>query len=232
MTKDKIIFIKKSLQIIIIILPLLFLILIAATKHPEPWHYFLKEISPLSWLQSLMLYSIAVISLIIISFNYIRANYRNIWLWLLWACAFFYLMLDERFAIHERFRDIIFAPLKIKLPVFFWTENGDFILLLLFCLSCIYLCIFIKSISINYKQKYLLLTAFCFSAFAIALDSYPFQKISLLLLCKAQMLEELFETLALSFFLIFCIEYFVSILISEIDTLKAKYLPEYFSNAP
>ena len=121
-------------------------------------------------------------------------------LWSTFSIGFLYLTLDERFAIHERIRDNLLAPMRIKLPLFFWTRYGDFILLV-FLVAGLAFSFKMVNILKHRKISYILfVTGLLFAAAAVLLDSFEFTGYSLEVQRWEQFLEEILEIISMLFF--------------------------------
>ncbi len=117
------------------------------------------------------------------------------------AAAFFYLTLDERFAIHERIRDKFLAPEDIKLSLFFWTSPGDFILLIFLVAGLIMSPFFIKLFKKRKSSLICFITAIVFSALAVLIDSIEVKSMAMDIQRAEQFIEEILETTGMIFFL-------------------------------
>ncbi|MFC4778821.1 hypothetical protein ACFO9Q_18655 [Paenibacillus sp. GCM10023252] len=119
-----------------------FTCLLIAVKLPRYWEYIASEQTPMTWLQSLMWFGCTVLAMLCLMMAYVRDGFhREAAMWLMLSCGFTFLMLDERFAIHERIRDRYLKPTGFRLLP--WMEAGDYIVLLyavaaLFCTVLIY----------------------------------------------------------------------------------------------
>lgn len=190
------------------ILPIGFVCFLAIVKMPNFWVYFIAEQSPLAWLHSLMLYTVALFSFIIFwqQTNTPQQSTSNFWIVL--GLGFLALSFDERFALHERIRDDFLAPRDIKLMLFPWTNPGDFLLLLALLSAVAIIFIYRKAAWIELTSlkrpytKYFRLAAF-FAATSVLLDSIPFEHISINTLYVMQVAEEIFETLCFSCLIVY-----------------------------
>ncbi len=161
------------------------------------------EISPLAWLHSVMLYTIGIGGLGFTLLYYLRGTRRQTMLWGLWSAGFFLLAVDERFALHERLRDQLLSPKGVKLPIFFWTRPGDFLILIAFVAGIAFTVFFIRRIRPLATKP--LLTALCIAGLAVLLDSIPFEDGGMQWLYRMQVAEETLETLAFSSLILFLI---------------------------
>jgi uncharacterized BrkB/YihY/UPF0761 family membrane protein len=194
---------KYLLCVCVIGVPVCFLLTLTVVSYPEYWVYYLRELSPLSWFHSILLYTIGLFGLYYFIQSYNKNRRDQAIVWGLWSAAFFYLTVDERFALHERIRDQLLSEVNIPL---LWTAPGDIVLLLILVITCIFLHYFFKVMTLTVKEKQLLFIAITLTSVAIFLDSLPFHEQSIGVVRNLQVLEEWFETIAMSVYIIFCIE--------------------------
>jgi len=182
-------------------LPLLFICILFVAQWPEWWKWIIFERTPMTWMESLLLYSCAIMALGCASLMYINQNSIKSKRWFFLGLVFFYLTLDERFAIHERIRDGFLAPNDINIPLFFWTSSGDYILLLLLALGLFTLPYMITL----FKERKIALYCFIFSivisSIAVVIDSIEVKELSIELQREEQFIEEILETVGMLFFL-------------------------------
>jgi len=106
-----------------------FTLLLLAAKWPRYWAYVAPEQTPMTWLQSVLLFACMLLGLLSFTLAYAEEGWsRRAGVWLVVTAAYLFLALDERFALHERVRDNVLAPRDIKLLP--WMGAGDFLLLL------------------------------------------------------------------------------------------------------
>ena len=185
------------------ILPIGFVCLLAAAKMPNFWVYFIAEQSPLAWLHSLMLYTVALFSFIFFWQQTNTPQQSASSFWVVLGLGFLALSFDERFALHERIRDGFLAPREIKLPLFPWTNPGDFLLLLALFSAAAIIFIYRKAVWVeltSLKRSYTKYFKFAalFATTSVLADSIPFEHISMHTLYVMQVVEEIFETLCFS----------------------------------
>lgn len=198
---------KITFIILSLILSFSFLGLLGLIQWPNFGKYFLEELSPLGWFHSLLLFTSTGIAALIALLQFSKSkNNLEIKFWILFGAAFLYLCMDERFALHERLRDHLFKPLGIVLPPFFWTEPGNFVLLVFLTLALIFLFYFLRKISFTKLQLSFLTFAVFFAIIAIGLDSYPFESLGKPTLVIEQIIEESCETLSMLGFIWFSLE--------------------------
>ncbi|MBA1335132.1 MAG: hypothetical protein HPY66_0754 [Firmicutes bacterium] len=155
----------------------------------------------MTWFESILLYSCFVLSLGCLLFSLLNNEPRKTRFWGLLCAGFLFLTLDERFALHERVRDAILSPRNIKLPIFFWTSAGDFILLLFAAAGILLLPRMIGLFSGRKSAKICFLTGVLFSAIAVILDSFNVEGFSIHIQRIEQFVEEILETTGMVFFL-------------------------------
>ena len=105
---------------------------LAAAQYPRYWEWIALELTPMTWLQTVLLLLAAATSAVIAVIGKVHGWSRALRIphWLL-AAGFAYLALDDRFAIHERIRDRILAPRDISIPGLSFLAPGDFQVLLM-----------------------------------------------------------------------------------------------------
>lgn len=104
---------------------------LAAARYPEYWKWIALEETPMTWLQTVLLIVAAAGCGVIAVIGSVREwRFTARFPYLALALGFTYLALDDRFALHERLRDRIFAPRDIRIPGLTWLAPGDFQMLL------------------------------------------------------------------------------------------------------
>lgn len=192
---------ERRIVISSIILPVLFVLLLVAGKWPKWWEWVIFEQTPMTWFESILLYSCSVLSLGCLLFSVLNNEARKTRLWGLLCVGFLFLTLDERFALHERVRDTLLSSHNIKLPVFFWTSAGDFILLLFAAVGIPLLPRIISLFSGRKSAKICFLAGVLFSVIAVILDSFDVEGFSIRIQRIEQFVEEILETAGMVFFL-------------------------------
>ncbi|WP_066633895.1 hypothetical protein [Desulfolucanica intricata] len=179
----------------------LFILLLFFARWPGWWELTIPELSPMTWIESLILFSIAFVGCLIVMLCYLKKDFVKLKWWGIFTFGFLYLTLDERFALHERIRDRLLAPHEIKIPLFFWTDYGDFIMLV-FLITGILFSIKLLRLLKERKAAYRwFIAGICFTALAVILDSFSFTEYSLELQRLQQFGEEVLEVCGmLSFF--------------------------------
>ena len=179
---------------------LLFVLLLFFARWPYWWELTVPEMSPMTWMESLLLFIIAITAGLAAMLCHLKSDKISFRLWSTFSIGFLYLTLDERFAIHERIRDNLLAPMRIKLPLFFWTRYGDFILLV-FLVAGLAFSFKMVNILKHRKISYILfVTGLLFAAAAVLLDSFEFTGYSLEVQRWEQFLEEILEIISMLFF--------------------------------
>lgn len=183
----------------------LFVTLLVVAQLPQWWKWIIFENTPMTWLQSIILFSSSLIAGFCFILKYLKSEKSSI-IWILISSGFLYLCFDERFAIHERLREGFLKPLGIKIPIFFWTDVGDFILLLYLVIGLILLVKIIKIFKENKKALILFVLAVIFSSVAILMDSINIANYNIDFQRWEQFIEEILE---LSGMLMFTNSFFV-----------------------
>ncbi|MXQ53570.1 hypothetical protein [Shimazuella alba] len=188
--------------ILVFLLSYLFVAVIFFAKWPNWWEWTVPERSPMTWLQSLLLFSNALAASILVIWNYLQSDKSKMFWWALLALGFAYLMLDERFAIHERIRDLYLAPNQIKIPVFFWTSDGDFILLLYGLIAMLFIFPYFKLFQVRKAAVYWVISSFSVAVISISMDSISFKSYPRIVQNIQQFSEEILEIFVMNSFLI------------------------------
>ena len=187
--------IERSLLISVFTLCSLFVILLFVLKWPSYWVYIASEQTPMTWLQSVIWFGCVLFALVSLTLLYIQEGLsRHALVWLILSGAFLFLMMDERFAFHERIRDHYLKPAGIKiLP---WMEAGDFILLI-YALAALAFAVPIYRV---YRARraafvWLCIAAILFAA-AVGMDTFDVSKMSKAAERLEQSTEEIIELFA------------------------------------
>jgi hypothetical protein len=188
--------------ILVFLLSYLFVAVIFFAKWPNWWEWTVPERSPMTWLQSLLLFSNALAASTLVIWNYLQSDKSKMFWWALLALGFAYLMLDERFAIHERIRDLYLAPNQIKIPVFFWTSDGDFILLLYGLIAMLFIFPYFKLFQVRKSAVYWVISSFSVAVISISMDSISFKSYPRIVQNIQQFSEEILEIFVMNSFLI------------------------------
>lgn len=182
-----------------IVATLLFIVVLVVGQWPQWWQWVIFERTPMTWLESVLLFATAIIAGACLVLAYIQ---KKPWYgWLLLVSGFFYLTLDERFALHERIRDKLLAPNDIKIPIFFWTHAGDFILLCFMVVGLLLLPRILRLFKPHNAAYRTFIVAVIVAAIAVVLDSIPVDTLSIHWQRVLQFVEEMLETTAMLAFL-------------------------------
>jgi hypothetical protein len=195
---------KKRIEKIFIIVTFLFsyffIGFLYAAQYPEWWQWLVYEQVPLTWLEASLLLGSSFFASNCYIISFLNGDKKKN-LWLVMTLLFFLLALDERFALHERLRDLVLAPYGIRLPLINWTSPGDFILLLLMVIGLLMMCKIITLFRYRKLVLYFFITGVAIASLAILLDSLDMHVYSITLQRVEQFTEEVLETTAMLFFL-------------------------------
>lgn len=183
----------------------LFVLFLLIAQWPEWWKWMVAEQAPIGWLEFTLLYTCGLLAGGSTLFAFIsRKEKGEVIFWAILSLGFLYLSLDERFAVHERLRDKILAPMQLKLPLISWTAAGDFILLIfLFCGLCL-LPRFLRLFRQRKAAYYCFIVGVVISASAILIDSIDVHSLSLMAQRGEQCVEEIIETAGMLCFFYAC----------------------------
>jgi uncharacterized membrane protein len=164
------------------------------------WSYVIYEKSPFGWYEALLLFLCFVFAGYNLFLVYTAERRVNV-PWLILSAGFFYLTLDEKFALHESIRENFFKSNDITLDIFFWTEKGDYVLLLLMAAGLFMLPFILKELKKNAKSFIFFIIAVIFGAAAVLTDSADLSLFSADTQKILQYAEEIFETASSLFFM-------------------------------
>lgn len=184
------------------LLTYLFVALLFFAKWPNWWEWTVPEQSPMTWMQSLLLFLNVLAASALGILCYLQNEKSKMYWWLLLSFGFLYLMLDERFAIHERIRDVYLAPQNIKIPLFFWTAAGDFLLILYIIIALAFIYPYFKLFRVRKAALYWLISGFFVAIITVCIDSFSFKTYSRLMQNVQQFSEELLEIYVMNSFFI------------------------------
>jgi hypothetical protein len=175
----------------------IFVVLLIGVKWPNYWQYIASEQTPMTWFQSVILFSCSLTALACASLSYIdRGWHKRVWVWGTLSLSFLFLTLDERFAMHERVRDLWLKPANIRIPLP-WVGPGDFILLIYLILGLG----FVFYIYQILKERKSVWVWFCIglalSTLAVAIDSFDVAMMTLSQERFFQSVEEIIESVAM-----------------------------------
>ncbi|QBI52615.1 hypothetical protein [Streptomonospora litoralis] len=101
---------------------------LAAARRPEWWTWIAPELTPMTWVQTVVLMLAAAGSLLVGTVLR-RTGAPRTWVWPVLGAGFLALAVDDRFALHERVRDGYLAPRGITVPFLPWVAPGDFLIM-------------------------------------------------------------------------------------------------------
>ena len=180
---------------------ILFVAAMIVGKWPNYWVYIASEMTPMTWWESMVLFACCLFALLNAFLIFIQNGYsRRVLIWFLLAAAFFFLTLDERFALHERVRDNWLAPRDVKLLP--WVGAGDFLLLLYAIIGLVFLRYLFRELQLRKAAVRWFIAGAAAGAFAVILDSFDVSKMSLAKERLEQTVEEVFELGAMLAFLL------------------------------
>ncbi len=180
---------------------LFFITLLVLAKYPRWWEYVIFERTPMTWFESILLFSCFITAAACAGANYLLKEKKKLIVWSVISSGFLCLTLDERFAIHERLRDKLLAPADIDIPIFFWTSPGDYLLIILFIVSAFMFPLIIRMIKARKGALLFFIAAISFTGIAILLDSFDVHNCSMPFQRAEQFVEEILETLGMLSFL-------------------------------
>lgn len=179
----------------------LVILMLILVRWPQWWEFVIPEMSPLSFLETFLLIAVALTGLWAAILCYLKKDMKSFKLWIVFGLGFIYLSADENLAIHEQVRSEIILPNHIKIPLFFWAREGDFIMLSLLIIG---LLLGVRLYRIFRERKlacrFFILGMF-FSVTAVLLDSFSYDDYGIDIRLLEQFGEEIIETAGmLSFF--------------------------------
>ena len=102
---------------------------LAWARYPRWWDWINTEGSPMTWAQSVVIWSTGLLCLLVAWARWDRQRGAGASVWAVVGSGFLFLALDERFHLHESLRDRVLAPRGIAIPGVPWVAPGDFLLL-------------------------------------------------------------------------------------------------------
>lgn len=170
--------------------------LLAIAKWPSYWRWIAPEQTPMTFVQSLLLFSGAIFAALLAIVATIEARPRaERVVWSLTALGFLYLTADERFALHERLRDNVLADLGVALP---WGSPGDYVLVVFLAGSLLVLPRLVRLLRRNPPALPFFGAGILLTVVAIAADTVDPTAMSVDVERVEQTLEEVVEALAAS----------------------------------
>lgn len=175
---------------------------LAAVKYPRYWVWIAPELTPMTWLQTVLLV-LAAAAAWLISFT---GSVRGWTGWqrmpyLVLGLGLLYLALDDRFAVHERIRDRILAPRDIRIPGLTWLAPGDFQMLLMALAGVVLLPFVLRALHGDRLALVVFVLGAVTAAVAIGMDSIDPTTMPLETERLEQTAEECLELLADALFL-------------------------------
>ncbi|WP_307403681.1 hypothetical protein [Desulfofundulus luciae] len=85
------------------------------------------------------------------------------------------------------------VPHNIKMPLFFWTRDGDFVLLIILILGLLFSIKLIRLFSERRSAYCWFVGGLCFAIIAILMDSFNYEGFGIDIQLIEQFIEELFE---------------------------------------
>ena len=174
---------------------------LAAAQYPRYWEWIALELTPMTWLQTVLLVLSAATSAVIAVIGKVHGWSRALRIphWLL-AAGFAYLALDDRFAIHERIRDRILAPRDISIPGLSFLAPGDFQVLLMGIAGLIVLPFVLRALRRDRLALWLFVLGVVCSVTSIGMDAIDPATMPVDVERLEQTLEECVELLAAAFY--------------------------------
>ncbi|ANE46573.1 hypothetical protein SY83_10140 [Paenibacillus swuensis] len=178
----------------------LFILGLIIGKWPRYWAYIASEMTPMTWWESVVLFTCFTVTLLCAALTYIAKGWgRGTVVYAILSGAFLFLTLDERFALHERIRDGYLAPQNIKpLP---WVGAGDFLVMLYAALGLLFLRYVWRELQLRRGAQKWLLAGIVLSIAAVGADSFDVSRMTLDAERLEQTIEEILETGAMLCFL-------------------------------
>jgi hypothetical protein len=204
--------------------------LFVAASWPNYWVFIAAETTPLAWLESLLLMLTACIAALNAFVVYAAGSFdqRMKWGWLVVAAGFAWLGLDERFAVHERIRDLWLKPTGIRLLP--WMEAGDLLIPVytvcgLAISSGIWLMLGTKP-----RVRLWFIVSLALSAAAAGLDTIDVRSLNLSQERLLQSIEEVIETLSMTGYLSVFLSVWTGLLRGQVDNATNRILNVYNTN--
>jgi hypothetical protein len=191
---------QRYLIIATMIIPALSVMFFLGAQWPQYWQWIATEDTPMTTLQVAIMYTMALCCWAIASLHYLRFNGAKNVRWLVLGSSFFWLALDDRFAIHERIRDKILAPRHISIP-FLPMAAGDIILPLYMIIGLLLLKWLLPIFQENKTVRNRFLAGIFVAAFAVTIDAYDIHRLDIHAERLEQTAEEIFELIAQILFL-------------------------------
>ncbi len=182
------------------LLPIAFVVMLIVAQWPEYWKWIVSEMTPMTSLETTVMYTTALVAFSACAQSWIRNN-PSFLDWGIFAAGFFFLALDDRFAIHERIRDRILIPHDVRVPFLPWVGPGDFILLLYAAIGLVLLPRFLRLFQGEARARQRLILGVVMAAIAVLMDSVEISQYDMATQRLEQTVEECVELLAQILFL-------------------------------
>jgi hypothetical protein len=191
---------QQYIMLITIVFPALSLMVFVAAQWPQYWKWIATEDTPMTTLQVAVMYTIALVSWANAGLQHLRFNAAKSSRWLVLGCSFFWLALDDRFAIHERIRDSFLAPRHVAIP-FLPIAAGDFVLLFYMAVGLLTLKWLLPIFQETKVIRNRFLAGIAVSVLVIIVDAYDIHRLDINAERLEQTVEEVFELIAQTLFL-------------------------------
>ncbi|MCQ6561085.1 hypothetical protein [Paenibacillus mendelii] len=189
---DRLLHMERWLIIAAFSISALLVLLMVAAKWPRYWEYIASEQTPMTWLQSIVWFGCGLLALLSLMLVYAKEGLRmKATVWLMLASACFFLMADERFALHERIRDHWLKPADIRLLP--WMGAGDFIILIYALVALSFVGYIYRVFKARKSAWIWLCIAAGLAAIAVGMDSFDVSQMSKDTERLEQSLEEIVE---------------------------------------
>jgi len=192
-----------------------FVSLLIITQWPEWWMWVIFERTPMTWFESMLLYTATLLAFAIAGVEFLTSTVKKTVLWSLYGVGFLFLTLDERFALHERVRDSILIPNDIHPGLFFWTSPGDYILVIMALCALALAPVYYRLFAERKSALFLKAAGFVIALFAVFLDSLHVKELAMESQRLLQFYEEILETVAM---VLFCSSLFL-LFMKKLDTI-------------
>lgn len=188
---------RTRLVIALMLLAVLAPAALAAAQYPRYWEWIALELTPMTWLQTVLLMLAAATAAALAVAGVVREWPRSHRLaYVVLALGFSYLALDDRFAIHERIRDRILAPRDIRIPGLDFLAPGDFQVLLMGVAGLLALPFVLRALRADRLALWLFVLGVLCSVTAIGMDAIDPATMPVDVERLEQTLEECVELLA------------------------------------
>jgi hypothetical protein len=183
-----------------IVFPALAVLIFLAAQWPQYWQWIATEDTPMTTLQVTVMYTIAIVAWAIAGLHYLRVNTTKSLRWSVFGCGFFWLALDDRFAIHERIRDKILAPRNVSIP-FLPVAAGDIILPIYMIVGLLLLKWLLPIFRESKTVRNRFIAGVVIAALMVVVDAYDIHRQSMNIERLEQTIEEILELIAQILFL-------------------------------